>query len=1262
MSPASPLRLKERYRFLFFLALLAAFGLWQLPQSQMDSAKKLNSVSTSPQVGGASAGPESQLVTPHATLVVTSTADTGAGSLRDTITTAVSGDIITFNLTLPATITLASEIAIANKNLTINGPDLGFVTISGGNATRLFNISGTSNVSFSQLTFSGGSVTGTSSTQVNGGAILHAGTGTIAFANCTLSSNTITGFAATGSATSGAAAGAAIANTGGGTVTSSLCTFSSNTTTGGSNSGSGGPGDAFGGAIYQSSGTLTLTSCTFTSNTCTGGQGSNSRNGQNGNGGAVQVTSGNATITGCTFSANIATGGSCANATAGQGNGGAFSCTGGSTNMVNCTVSGNTASGGTPTSNGGGATKGNGNGGGVNVNSTGTLTLTGCTVANNSATQGNANANGNPGAASGGGMFRGTGTLNFGNTIVAGNTLTAGTTVGPDINGSVNSNNYNLIQTTAGAAIGGTTTNNITGTDPLLRTLADNGGPTQTRLPAPTSAVINAGNPVGPRTTDQRGYAGQIGTAVDIGAVEVSYSLVITGGSPQATDINTAFPNALAATVRESSVNFVSGISVGFTAPGAGASCTFFTNPAISGANGVASSVVIANGTTGSYTVTGAITGTTISVTYSLTNRPAGCTIAAAGSNNAPAIGGALQVRCSITAGTATGVSVSGPNGYSQSTGVGGGSVYTFTVTTNFQTVNTGTYTFTVSAAGGCVATTATQVVAFNNPTVSVDVPTVAYTTTPPTNPATGGFGTFYINTFLRNTSGTNSLFEPIYFQVTNLSQPTYYLDSRTSGAAAPADATTRQSVSGTIAPGGFRPVTFRIALPSAGRSRFGFFVDLYCATNASPRAQKQGTFEFVLTPKAGATPTAEGDLSDYEVEVRQVEPNANSTMLGGSGAQVGARLAVDPANSRRQALAATDFGKGTVRVKYTDDGVSWRESTLSQTVNGVTYDQAFDPAVTFDGNGNLLVSYVVANSYDNASAVVLSQRLFDRLTFSNPVALTTRTQAENVAFARTALAAKGGRPYVAWEENNLAGGSIRLYDLAARRNVEVARGNVSHPTLAVLADGGLAIGWNDHDRSTLQCRTGATSATLSAETVIAATHIGNGAMIPAMADVAAKASLQVVAHPQQANVLYATYADLSDGMRVFFTRSQDGGQTWEKPTPVGNLTGGEYQFLPTLATDGTTVAVAYYGTQLDQSGQTVHVWLSRSTDNGKTFGPAQQITTTASNLSASNPNRLGAVNFGEYIGVTVRGKDGISVAWTDTSNGTEDIFFGTVK
>jgi hypothetical protein len=60
----------------------------------------------------------------------------------------------------------------------------------------------------------------------------------------------------------------------------------------------------------------------------------------------------------------------------------------------------------------------------------------------------------------------------------------------------------------------------LTNTDPLLGTLADNGGPTSTMALLPGSPAIDAGAAVAGVTTDQRGISRPQGAAPDIGAFE----------------------------------------------------------------------------------------------------------------------------------------------------------------------------------------------------------------------------------------------------------------------------------------------------------------------------------------------------------------------------------------------------------------------------------------------------------------------------------------------------------------------------------------------------------------------------------------------------------------------------------------------------------------------------------------------------------------------------------------------------------------------
>ena len=89
--------------------------------------------------------------------VVTSAADSGTGSLREAIAIACPGNTITFANGINL-ITLTSGELVINKNLTIQGPGANVLTVSGNNASRVFNISSGVTVTMDALTIANGKV------------------------------------------------------------------------------------------------------------------------------------------------------------------------------------------------------------------------------------------------------------------------------------------------------------------------------------------------------------------------------------------------------------------------------------------------------------------------------------------------------------------------------------------------------------------------------------------------------------------------------------------------------------------------------------------------------------------------------------------------------------------------------------------------------------------------------------------------------------------------------------------------------------------------------------------------------------------------------------------------------------------------------------------------------------------------------------------------------------------------------------------------
>ena len=134
-------------------------------------------------------------VTEAPSLVVTTlqdaTANDGETSLREAINyanggTAGTSPTITFASGLAGTITLGGTELGLSRDVTIQGPGAATITVSGNNASRVFNIS-SGTVLISGLTITKGNATGASFPSSWGGGIYNSGT--LTFSNSTLSSN-----------------------------------------------------------------------------------------------------------------------------------------------------------------------------------------------------------------------------------------------------------------------------------------------------------------------------------------------------------------------------------------------------------------------------------------------------------------------------------------------------------------------------------------------------------------------------------------------------------------------------------------------------------------------------------------------------------------------------------------------------------------------------------------------------------------------------------------------------------------------------------------------------------------------------------------------------------------------------------------------------------------------------------------------------------------------------------------------------------------
>lgn len=430
-----------------------------------------------------------------ATFTVMNLNDSGANSLRQAVldaNLAAGPDIIDFQVGLTGAITLTTGELPITDSIDIQGPGTAVITVDGNNSSRIFNVDGAGilDVSISGLTLTAGHA-------ADGGGIFNANED-LEIADCVISGNTAT-------------------NDGGGIYTNGE-TAIRNTLISGNHADSGG-----GGLYTDGPFTVRITDCTIASNTAYDNGGGLYTGGTTviidstritGNaalygGGVYASDASQVTITGSTVSGNTA-----------LYDGGGLYLNGGTVTIADTTISGNSAVF---------------TGGGIAANEL-QLTMTNCTVSGNIADDrggglfllyayGSAlrhtTVAGNSAASDGGGIYLYGYNLPVEHTIIADNTSNGSP---GDIAGSGTFNaRFSLIEAPGSATLndlGG----NVLNLDPQLGGLTNNGGPTETHLPAPGSPAVNAGDPAftPPPNNDQRGagFPRVVGGRIDIGSVE----------------------------------------------------------------------------------------------------------------------------------------------------------------------------------------------------------------------------------------------------------------------------------------------------------------------------------------------------------------------------------------------------------------------------------------------------------------------------------------------------------------------------------------------------------------------------------------------------------------------------------------------------------------------------------------------------------------------------------------------------------------------
>jgi len=493
-------------------------------------------------------------------MIVTNANDSGPGSLRQALSDACDGSLITFAGSY--TIYLTSTLSLT-KDLTVDGTGY-TITVSGdsgGNGSgnvQVFNITAGSDVTLSHLNIVNGKTT-----LQYGGGIYNAGALTLQ--DSTLANNQ----ASYTSYNSGKSQGGGIYNTGALTVTNSL--LEGNQATNGMFL------DRRGGAIYHEGTSLLVSGSIISGSSAVLG------------GGIYIAAKRTATLNNVTMLNNVSV----------WKGGGIFNASGGSVTLTNSTLAANK----TPSYIGGGAGIYNeaalvvnnntfsanssfGSGAGILNSSPGTLVIRNTILANSLQNDG--------GSVADCATYTG-GTVQVANSLIEWDDGCGALLTGDPLLADLG--DY------GGPSIGSESSGQGTLTFALL----------------PGSPAINAGSDSACETTDQRGAA-RFGTC-DLGAFESQgYNLTYGGGSAQSTVIDTVFGQPLTLTVTANVITEpVAGGQVSYAGPTSGAGLSATVTAAI-GSDGVGSAVITANNVAGSYGVTATAQGSSSPALYTMTN------------------------------------------------------------------------------------------------------------------------------------------------------------------------------------------------------------------------------------------------------------------------------------------------------------------------------------------------------------------------------------------------------------------------------------------------------------------------------------------------------------------------------------------------------------------------------------------------------------------------------------------------------------------
>jgi hypothetical protein len=357
--------------------------------------------------------------------------------------------------------------------------------------------------------------------------------------------------------------------------------------------------------------------------------------------------------------------------------------------------------------------------------------------------------------------------------------------------------------------------------------------------------------------------------------------------------------------------------------------------------------------------------------------------------------------------------------------------------------------------------------------------------------------------------------------------------------------------------------------------------------------------------------------------------------------------IAISPANPMNAVAIGVVGGGGSVQTFYTEDGSrTWHYGgALGLTTAKRTYMRHGDPVVASDRRGVMYVSTLIGSprSYPLTYSGIAVYRSFDNgKTWDGPYGVVERAPEDKpVVYSDDkewiAVDATGGphdgNVYVAWLRVPVS--NTQQVEAIFSRSTDGGVTWSPELNLGAGSGGQISIGPNGEVILLRTCGDGYYCSQVSLDGGVsfqAPVRIARSATFLANA-------VDISNGPHRGNIYTAWIASITGPQlsrsfvgTVYYSRSTDNGKTWETPvaiTPVNGSTG----LFQTIACDPISgdVVIAWLDRRANPQGKSFRLYMTRSTDGGKTFSEQKAVT---------EPVDMNATGFiGDYNQMTAFGR-----------------------